>query len=552
MGSGQPGGCGGVAPSRDPQPPDADCESIRTSVNGERGTGSSSGGGGGGSGGGYWAGGKGHGAPDSDARLFAGGSGGGGGRSYADAVDPSQVAYTLGDDGRSNANGHVTLIVPFPAKRAEVEILGGNKQSALPGQGYARALSVRALDPDGIPIAKRPITFFAPPHLLGPGDPYVVFPDGATDRFVTKTDSDGKASVMVKAPGVPWSVGAFGVTAAVDGGNGMTIKPASFSLYNESLPTQVTLTSSAPGNRSDPDQGVVFTASVALDPANPYAPGSNPYGATPTGSVRFSVSGVPGEADVPLDATGTAVSPAYPGLAPGTHRVTATYGGDTRQIYATSTANLAQASGMSSPVMSLSSSQPSATFGTALQATSVVKPPAGTAVTPTGRVQFSIDGGAFGEPVPLSADGIAASTSKSDLGVGVHAVDAHYLGDDGFLPASQTLEQKVQGSTSVALATTSYPNRTFTAQVTSPTPGVTQVVRGTVTFTNASDKTAPVLATVPLDPTGKATTPAVNLCCYVNDVVATYEGEDRLLPSRATMTAYDVLGPMTAPHGPKP
>jgi hypothetical protein len=71
--------------------------------------------------------------------------------------------------------------------------------------------------------------------------------------------------------------------------------------------------------------------------------------------------------------------------------------------------------------------------------------------TPTGSVQFIVDGSNFGAPVALSAGG-AASVSDSALSVGTHTVTATYSGDslhDGSTssPLTQTVlsvEQQVQ------------------------------------------------------------------------------------------------------------
>lgn len=313
------------------------------------------------------------------------------------------------------------------------------------------------------------------------------------------------------------------------------MKSASFNLFNSSLPTKVTLTSDTFANQSNPDQGVVFTARVGLNPANPYAPVPNPYGAVPQGSVKFSVSNWPGtDVTVPLDASGTAVSPPYPNLSIGLHQVTATYLGDPQKIYELSSVNLAQASGMSYALVALSSSQPAALYGTPLTFTAGVKPPPGVTPIPTGNVQFAVDGVALGGPVTVDAQGMATSPATSGLNVGLHTVGVTYLGDAGFVSSYQTLAQTVQATASVTLTTTTNPT-TITAQVTSSTSGVSMTPGGKVTFTNTSDPVVPLLVTVQLDSTGKATTPPLTLCCPVNKIVATYNGSVEFKPSSATV-----------------
>lgn len=190
-----PGGCGGVAPSANPQPPDGDCESISTNVNGGRGTGSTAGGGGGG--GGYWGGGKGH----SAAGLLLGGAAVG----AADArtprrSTPPQVAYLHGLNGLSNPNGHVSLIIPFPARRDEVNVVAGDEQSAYPGQAFSQPLAVQVLDADGFPIPSSTVRFSAPAGSAGPN---VVFPNGSPQSYTVTTGSDGKASITARRPPCP-------------------------------------------------------------------------------------------------------------------------------------------------------------------------------------------------------------------------------------------------------------------------------------------------------------------------------------------------------------
>ncbi len=55
---------------------------------------------------------------------------------------------------------------------------------------------------------------------------------------------------------------------------------------------------------------------------------------------------------------------------------------------------------------------------------------------PSGSVQFYVDGTAYGDPVPLDADG-AASTTDEALPAGTHEITAGFLpDDDDFVQAS--------------------------------------------------------------------------------------------------------------------
>ncbi len=81
-----------------------------------------------------------------------------------------------------------------------------------------------------------------------------------------------------------------------------------------------------------------------------------------------------------------------------------------------------------------SSSNPS-TFGQSVSFTAIVT---GSGATPTGTVQFNVDGSAFGSPVALSS-GSATSGSTSSLTVGGHTVTVVYSGDSNYSGSTGTL-----------------------------------------------------------------------------------------------------------------
>jgi hypothetical protein len=82
-----------------------------------------------------------------------------------------------------------------------------------------------------------------------------------------------------------------------------------------------------------------------------------------------------------------------------------------------------------------SSANPSV-FGQAVSFTATVTSGAG---TPTGSVQFNVDGSPFGAPVALNGSGVATSGAASALTVGSHTVTANYLGTANFATSSGTL-----------------------------------------------------------------------------------------------------------------
>ena len=75
---------------------------------------------------------------------------------------------------------------------------------------------------------------------------------------------------------------------------------------------------------------------------------------------------------------------------------------------------------------------------------------------PTGTVQFSVDGAAYGSPVTLDAAGVAALPAISTLGIGTHDIRADYSGDATWLPSSgsgtHTIKKRLATTSAVTSA----------------------------------------------------------------------------------------------------
>ena len=119
----------------------------------------------------------------------------------------------------------------------------------------------------------------------------------------------------------------------------------------------------------------------------------------------------------------------------------------------------ASASGMAGPVVAKASTSlavisntPTAVYGQPVQFSATVSVTAPGSGTPTGSIQFKVDGVNFGEPVALAA-GSANSASISNLGVGTHTFSAEYLGDANFAGISSTdgTQTVVKADTTLAL-----------------------------------------------------------------------------------------------------
>jgi hypothetical protein len=96
-----------------------------------------------------------------------------------------------------------------------------------------------------------------------------------------------------------------------------------------------------------------------------------------------------------------------------------------------------------------SSANPSM-FGQSVTFTATVAPNAAGSGTPTGTVQFQIDGTNFGSPVSLNG-GLATSPATSGLSASAHTVTASYSGDTNFSGSTAVMIQNVNAVQNVAL-----------------------------------------------------------------------------------------------------
>jgi hypothetical protein len=117
---------------------------------------------------------------------------------------------------------------------------------------------------------------------------------------------------------------------------------------------------------------------------------------------------------------------------------------------------------LTQPVIQLTASPGSTTtYGQSVSFTATVGPPASGDPTPTGSVQFQIDGSNFGSPVTLDDNGSATSAAISTLTAVGHTITALYSGDPIYAQGSQTLTQTVNPATPTV--NVSAPNVTYDA-----------------------------------------------------------------------------------------
>ncbi len=192
---------------------------------------------------------------------------------------------------------------------------------------------------------------------------------------------------------------------------------------------------------------------------------------------------------------------------------------------------------------SLQSSEDPSKLGDSVTFTATVTPATTTNGTPTGSVQFSIDGAAAGGPVPLTEDGTATLTT-SELTIGSHTVTTDYINTDGyFITSSGTLAAgqvvNTADTTAVAGSTTTTTvfgqSVTFTASVAAVTSGL-PIPTGSVEFLDGSTD----LATETLDAFGNASFTTSALTAATHSIIVQYMGDLNFSASMSSALAQTV------------
>jgi hypothetical protein len=301
--------------------------------------------------------------------------------------------------------------------------------------------------------------------------------------------------------------------------------------------TTTSVTSSV--NPSVFGQLISFTATVAN--------ATDPNGDVPAGAVQFAVDGTNIGGPVPVDGNGVAQSLTLASPPPGDHFVTAAY--QPTAAFSSSGASLTQTVSDADVQVNLASSNSSSDYGQSVSFhATVASLQAGTG-TPTGQVQFRVDGTALGHPVDLSG-GAADSPSISNLTPGAHTVTALYTGSVDFLAESATITQTVHKiGTTTALTSSPNPsgfgqNVTFTATVTPANNGL-GAPDGSVQFIEGTT----VLATVPVAASGNlgvASFTTNTLSAGSHAIKASYGSSDSFVASTSNTVTQTVTKATTS------
>jgi uncharacterized delta-60 repeat protein len=273
---------------------------------------------------------------------------------------------------------------------------------------------VTTSDPNA--VSGEQLTFTAtvtPGHGTGtPGGTVTFVFDGHPVGPVTMSGGQASLSgVTLPADGSPHTVSAFY--------SGDSVYSSSSGTYSQTVvPDTTTTTIKSSVNPSVYGQGVSFTAAVAPD-----APGTG----FPTGTVTFIVDGATPGTTVALTLGHATLGP-ISNLSVGGHTIEADYNGDTN--YSASIGNLTQIVNPDASTTVVTSDVNPSVTGQTVTFTATVSASAPGSGSPTGSVQFMIDGTDFGSPVALT--GNSASITDSALAVGGRTVVGHYGGDTNF------------------------------------------------------------------------------------------------------------------------
>jgi len=354
------------------------------------------------------------------------------------------------------------------------------------------------------------VTFTATIGVVSPG---AGTPTGSVEFFdgtkpISTTPLSGSTAAVSTAA---LMAGTHSITAQYRGdGNfsSSTSSPATVPVSMASTTTSLRTSAST----SVFGQPVTFTATIGV-----VAPGAG----VPTGSVTFK-DGSTTLGTGALNSTGQATF-ATTTLAVGSHTITAVYGGDPDFSGSTSAA-LAQTVSKDGSTAAITSSASPSFLNQSVSFTVTVSAAVPGSGTPTGTVQFSIDGSKFGSAVAL-AGGSATSTSISTLKLGNHTITASYSGDGNFTASTAPSFTQVvsKDNTTTSLVVTVNPSVygqsiRFTASVAAVAPG-TGTPTGTVTFSDGSTTLSTVTLTA-----GLATYTTTKLVTGPHAITALYNG----------------------------
>lgn len=348
-------------------------------------------------------------------------------------------------------------------------------------------------------ISSSPAPGVSNPALTGT----VIFFDGTTQICSLPLTSSLAVSCTTSA----LSLGQHSLTATYSGDTNYAASVSAPLLQSIKQPA-VAVLSVAP-NPSVVTSNVTLTATVTSPGYNPTGTVTFLDGATAIGVGAVGANGV---------ATFSTVS-----LSPGTHSLSAQYGGDTIDAPSQSTpvSDLVQ---QLTTTTTLSSSNATATVGAGITFSALVAD--GNGSTITGTVQFTAGATLIGSAL-VANNGIAKLVVAA-LPPGTYNVVASYSGDTNNAASTSTaLVETIQQIPTTTLLSSTATQASFgtpirlTANVSMVTGSTADgVISGSITFTNGST----VLGAAPVDTNGNSNLTLTNLPVGQDLIVATYSG----------------------------
>src|SRR5579871_6118266 len=326
------------------------------------------------------------------------------------------------------------------------------------------------------------------------------------------------------------AVGSHTITVSYSGDSNFT--PSTSATFTQTVTKASSSTAVAVStNPAAWGQNATFTATVSVN-----TPGSG----TPTGTVQFVIDGTNVASPVSAKTTNgtTTASFSTAALSPGSHTIVASYSGDSN-VAASTSAAVTQTVSKASSSTALTASPNATVWGQGAVFTATIGITATGLGSPTGTVQFQIDGTNTGSPVTISTSGglTTASFTSTTLSVGNHTITASYSGDSNFAASvAPTFTQTVTLATTAAVVITSGPSTfgqsvTFTATITGNGP---VSPTGVVLFSDGGAN----LGQATLSTNAGTTTASFStssLAGGVHTITASYGGDSNFLASTATL-----------------
>jgi Bacterial Ig-like domain (group 3)/FG-GAP-like repeat len=379
-------------------------------------------------------------------------------------------------------------------------------------------------------------------NLIGISDnPAVGFTDGVNGDQVgsTSTPLDPLLTPLGFFGGSPLSlvhalnIGSPARDAGADGGLTTDQRGAGFDraingtadvgAFEVQIPANTTLSVPSP---TIAGQTVTLTGTVT-DPRFP-----------PTGTVEFFVNGS-SVGSATLDANGNATLDTTL-AAPGFFTASITYSGDAAYLAASSPTG--EFNAIASTTSSVAAVPSTSLVTQAVSLVSVVTSPF--SGTPTGTVQFFVDGSAFGSPATLDGTGTATLVVPAGFAIGSHTVESIYSGDSAFAPSSAGPTPFLVNPSPTATSVFVFPNPVFATDpifLSASVQGQISILpTGIVSFVIDDE----IVGTAVLDGVGNAfltLSAGLEIGDGNFDVVAVYGGDANHLGSSSVVSVLNVI-----------